>query len=103
MTGHRSFSELKDGWSPSRHARNRARKAELGLETTMLEELRINLHLSPEEFARRLTGLEPALSRRVGRGDMRISRLRDLIEALGGELHVTAMFPDRSVDLADLT
>lgn len=101
MTGHRPFSDLKKDWSDGRRARNQARKAEIAVEYTTLEELRVALGLSQEELAQRLEVQQPAVSKLTSRSDMRISTLRDLIEAMGGELHVTAKFPDRSVELAN--
>lgn len=101
MTGRRPFSDLKKGWSDERRARNKSRKAGLALEHTTLEQLRVALGLSQEELAQRLDVQQPAISKLTSRSDMRISTLRDLIEAMGGELHVTAKFPDRSVELAN--
>ena len=101
MTGHRPFADLKKGWSDDRGARNQARKAEIAVEYATLEELRVALGLSQEELARRLEVQQPAVSKLTSRSDMRISTLRDLIAAMGGELHVTATFPDRSVELAN--
>jgi ribosome-binding protein aMBF1 (putative translation factor) len=101
MTGHRPFADLKKGWSDDRRARNQARKAEIAVEYATLEELRVALGLSQEELARRLEVQQPAVSKLTSRSDMRISTLRDLIAAMGGELHVTATFPDRSVELAN--
>jgi predicted XRE-type DNA-binding protein len=101
MSGHRPFSELKKNWSPDRITRNRARKAGLAMEYSTLEELRVALGLSQEEVARRLDVQQPAVSKLTARSDMRISTLRDLIEAMGGELQVTAKFPDRLVELAN--
>lgn len=101
MTGHRPFDELKKNWSADRHARNKARKAELAAEYATLEELRVALGLSQEELARRLDVQQPAVSKMTSRGDMLVSTLRGLIEAMGGELKVTAKFPDRTVELAN--
>lgn len=101
MSGHRPFSDLKKEWAEDRRARNKSRKAELALEYATLEELRLALGLSQEELAQRLDVQQPAISKLTSRSDMRISTLRDLIEAMGGELHVTAKFPDRSVELAN--
>ncbi len=101
MSGHRPFSELKKNWNADRVAQNRARKGELAMEYSTLEELRVALGLSQEEVARRLDVQQPAVSKLTARSDMRISTLRDLIEAMGGELQVTAKFPDRSVELAN--
>ena len=101
MTGHRPFSELKKNWSDDRLARNQKRKAELTAEYATLEELRVALGLSQEELANRLEVQQPAVSKLTSRSDMRISTLRDLIQAMGGELHVTAKFQGRSVELAN--
>jgi ribosome-binding protein aMBF1 (putative translation factor) len=101
MSGHRPFSDLKKGWSAERHARNDARKKELAAEYATLEQLRVALGLSQEELARRLDVQQPAISKLTSRADMRVSTLRDLIEAMGGELRVTAEFPGRSVELAN--
>lgn len=101
MTGHRPFAELKKTWNPDRQARNRARKTELAVEYATLDELRVALGLSQEELAQRLEVRQPAISKLSRQSDMRISTLRGLIEAMGGELHVTAKFPDRSIELAN--
>ena len=101
MTGRRPFADLKKDWSDDRRARNQARKAEIALEYATLDELRVALGLSQEELAQRLEVQQPAVSKLTSRSDMRISTLRDLIAAMGGELHVTATFPDRSVELAN--
>ena len=101
MTGHKPFADLKKGWSDDRRARNQKRKAEIAVEYATLEELRVALGLSQEDLARRLEVQQPAVSKLTSRSDMRISTLRDLIAAMGGELHVTATFPDRSVELAN--
>lgn len=101
MSGHRPFSDLKKGWPEDRAARNKSRKAELAVQYATLEELRIALGLSQEELAQRLDVQQPAVSKLTSRADMKISTLRDLIAAMGGELHVTAQFPDRSVELAN--
>ncbi len=101
MTGRRPLTDLKKTWSADRRARNEARKVSLATEYATLEELRVALGLSQEELARRLDVQQPAVSKLTSRGDMRISTLRDLIAAMGGELHVTATFPDRSVELSN--
>lgn len=101
MTGHRPFADLKKDWGGDRTARNHARKAETSVEYATLEELRIALGLSQEELAGRLEVQQPAISKLTSRSDMRISTLRDLITAMGGELHVTAKFSDRCIELAN--
>ncbi len=102
MTGRRPYAELKKDWDDARLARNRQRKAELATEYATLEQLRVALGLSQEELARRLEVQQPAISRLTKRSDMRISTLRDLIAAMGGELRLTASFADKTVELANL-
>jgi predicted XRE-type DNA-binding protein len=103
MSGHRPFSDLKKGWSPERLARSEARKAKLADELVSLEQLREGLGISQEELASVLDVQQPAISKLVRRPDMKISTLRELIAAMGGEMHITASFPDRSVEIGNFT
>ncbi len=103
MSGHRPFSELKKGWSPERLARSEARKAKFEAELVSLEQLREGLGISQEELANVMEVQQPAISKLVRRPDMKVSTLRDLIAAMGGELHLTATFPDRSVEIGNFT
>ena len=103
MSGHRPFSDLKKGWSPERLAANGARKTKLMIEMISLEQLREGLGLSQEELANLMEVQQPAISKLVRRADMKVSTLRDLIAAMGGELHITATFPDRSVEIDNFT
>lgn len=101
MTGHRPFSELKKGWSAERLAANVARKAKLTDEMVSLEQLREGLGISQEELASVMDVQQPAISKLVRRPDMKVSTLRELIAAMGGELHITATFADRSVEIGN--
>lgn len=103
MSGHRTFSDLKKGWSPERLAANAMRKTKLMAEMVSLEQLREGLGISQEELANVMKVQQPAISRLVRRPDMKVSTLRDLIAAMGGELHITATFPDHSVEIGNFT
>jgi predicted XRE-type DNA-binding protein len=103
MSGHRPFSDLTKAWSPERLARSEARMANLAAEMVSLEQLREGLGISQEELANVLDVQQPAISKLVRRPDMKVSTLRDLIAAMGGELHLTATFPDRSVEIGNFT
>jgi hypothetical protein len=46
---------------------------------------------------------QAALSRLESRADLSVSMLRSCVEALGGRLEVTAVFPDASITLSCLT
>lgn len=103
MSRHRPFSDLKKGWSPERIARGEAHKAKLAAEMVSLEQLREGLGISQEELANVLDVQQPAISKLVRRPDMKVSTLRELIAAMGGELHITATFADRSVEIGNFT
>ncbi len=77
--------------------------AALAAEMVTLEQLREGLGISQEELASIMEVQQPAISKLVRRSDMKVSTLRDLISAMGGELHITATFPDRSFEIANLS
>jgi hypothetical protein len=77
-------------------ARARARAQ---IEEMTLPELRRGLNLRQVEAARSMEMTQSELSRLETRGDHRISTLRRYVEALGGELEVTAVFDGRRVKL----
>ena len=103
MSGHRPFSDLKKDWTADRLAANAEHKARLVAERVSLEQLREGLGISQEELATLLEVRQPAISKLVRRPDMKVSTLRDLIAAMGGELHITATFADRSVEIGNFT
>ncbi|HEX5008599.1 MAG TPA: helix-turn-helix domain-containing protein [Hyphomonadaceae bacterium] len=99
MSGRHPLSRLTRNWSPKRLAELEAEKRALAEEASTLEQLRIALGVSQEQLAELLDVQQPAISKLERRNDMRVSTLRDLIEALGGELKLVAKFRDRTVDL----
>jgi hypothetical protein len=86
--------------SPEAEARVRARVA-VELEELTLKDLRRELSLTQVEVGRALAMTQPELSRLESRSDHLTSTLRRYVEALGGELEVTAVFGDRRVKLTD--
>ncbi len=64
-----------------------------------LAELRGALALTQEELAERLQISQSNVSRLEHRDDLLVSTLRQVVEAMGGELHVEAVFPDGGVRL----
>ena len=101
MTGHRPFSELTKGFTSERRARVAAKAAELREEMT-LDELRKARSLSQEEMATTLDVGQPAVAKLEKRSDMHVSNLRRYVEALGGTLEITALFPDARVVLPNI-
>lgn len=89
----RKFSELRERMSPERRARNEARALAL-LAAMDLSELRNACRVTQEELAARLEVAQSNVSRLERRRDMLVSTLREVIEALGGELHLVAFFPE---------
>jgi transcriptional regulator with XRE-family HTH domain len=74
----------------------RARGVELIAEEAGLRDLRKARHRSQKQIAKQLGINQAAVSKMERRTDMYISTLRDLVRAMGGELEITAQFPDRS-------
>jgi DNA-binding Xre family transcriptional regulator len=97
----KKFSELRGRMSEERRARNAERTAALAAAMD-LAELRGALNLTQEELAERLEIAQSNVSRLEGRDDMLISTLREVVAAMGGELHLEAVFPDGGVRLRRL-
>jgi transcriptional regulator with XRE-family HTH domain len=77
-------------------SRERAeRKAEAVRAAIELRDLARDRGLTQEELAGRLNRAQASVSRTLRREDMHLSTLRQVIEAMGGRLEVTAHFPDR--------
>jgi len=94
----RDFSELRKQMSPERRQRNEERAAAMLLAMDLVE-LRGALDLTQEEVASRLAISQSNVSRLERRRDMLVSTLREVVQALGGELHLVAEFPDGSVEI----
>ena len=88
------FSKLREKMSADRHARNEAKALAL-LAAMDLPELRNALQVTQEDLADRLEVAQSNVSRLERRDDMLISTLQEVVEALGGELHLVAYFPEK--------
>ena len=102
MTGHRSFNELRKGMAPERRARN-VEATQALLKEMALHELRQAREKSQVELARDLHVNQPAIAKLERRADMYVSNLRRYIEALGGQLEITARFPEVSVTITNFS
>lgn len=71
------------------------RAAALISEEASLRKLRAARKQSQQEVAEKLGIQQAAVSKLERRADMYISTLRNLIEAMGGELEIIARFPDQ--------
>jgi len=98
MSGHRPFDELTKDWPASR--KNSVEKKKLVLQEEMvLSELRKALSISQEALATALDVQQPAIAKMERRDDIRISSLRRMIEAMGGELEIKARFSQGEVKI----
>ena len=87
------FKNLKQKMSPASLARAEKR-AKRALEEMPLNELRAARQLTQESLAKSLGINQAAVSKMERRTDMYISTLRQFVVAMGGELEITARFPD---------
>jgi ribosome-binding protein aMBF1 (putative translation factor) len=102
MSGHRQFSQLTEHFSNQRQAEVAEKTTRLKAEM-LLSELRKALQLSQVELASRLKVKQPAVARLEKRTDMYVSHLREVIEAMGGELDIIARFPDGEVKIHEFS
>ena len=77
-------------------------RARAQVEELTLQELRRGLSLTQVDAARAAEMTQSELSRLESRGDHRISTLRRYVEALGGQLEVSAVFGGRRVKLTEV-
>jgi len=92
----KQFKDLRKKMSAEAQAEVHQRALEM-LQQLALAELRQAQHLSQEELAKVLNIQQPAVAKIEKKVDMHISTLKRFIEALGGELEIKALFPDREV------
>ncbi len=95
--------EIAEKLSPERRARIAARASELLSEQMTLREIRKLRALTQEDVARSLGGKQVYVSRIEQRADVKLSTLRDYVQALGGELQLLVTFPgDQTVRIGAL-
>jgi transcriptional regulator with XRE-family HTH domain len=90
------FNILKKKMSPAARARAQEQTAKM-LEELPLYELRTARSMTQENLARVLGVNQAAVSKMERRTDMYVSTLREFIAAMGGDLEITARFPEGSV------
>jgi len=94
----RKFTALRQEMDAGRLERN-AEKAAALLTVMDLAELRGSLDLIQEDLAERLSVAQSNVSRLERSRDMLISTLQEVVRALGGELRLSAVFPDGVVEI----
>jgi len=97
----KSFRVLEQKMSRAARARSEAKARKL-LAEMPLAEIRAARQLTQERLARRLRVKQASISKLERRADMYISTLRDFVRAMGGELEITARFPEGDVRISRL-
>lgn len=92
----KSYRELRNNMSLMAQKKAEA-KAKIMIRDMALNDLRQARLLSQERLANILRTKQANISKIERRTDMYISTLRGYIEAMGGELEITAHFPDANV------
>jgi transcriptional regulator with XRE-family HTH domain len=90
------FRQLRERMSPEAQG-TAAQKTQALIAEMPLQELRQARQLTQEQLASILHIKQASISKLERRTDMYISTLRSLIEAMGGELEITAKFPEGEV------
>lgn len=95
----RNFSSLRQKMSPAAQSRSRALAAKYRAEMA-LDELREAREMTQVHLAKILGVNQAAVSKLERRADMYVSTLQDFVKALGGELKITARFPEGTVEIS---
>jgi transcriptional regulator with XRE-family HTH domain len=98
----RKWSTLKNQMSPAARSRVDA-KVKATLSAMPLAEIRKAIGTTQAELAEKFGNGQSSVSKVENAADMYLTTLRKYIEALGGELHLTATFPDgRSIEISHI-
>ena len=98
----RKWNDLKQTMSPESRARVDARVRET-LESMPLAEIRRAIGLTQTDLASQLDMNQGSVSKIEHAADMYLTTLRKYVQALGGELHLTARFPNgRQIEIDQL-
>lgn len=68
-----------------------------------LAELRRAFSLAQDTLARNLNVKQAEISKIENRADMLMSTLRNFVQAMGGDLEVRAVFPDRAIAISNFS
>ncbi|MDF5718507.1 MAG: XRE family transcriptional regulator [Rhizonema sp. NSF051] len=96
MTERKLFSELTREFSPERKAKIASLTNQLREEITF-QELRLIQNQHQTDLSEQLGVKQGAVSPMENRKDIYVSQLKKVVEAMGGELVITARFPDMEV------
>ena len=94
----KNFRSLREKMSERSRARSHALAEKYRAEMP-LDELREAREMTQVHLARILKVNQAAVSKMERRTDMYVSTLQDFVKAMGGELKITAKFPDGVVEI----
>ena len=94
----KNFETLRAKMSPQARERSRTLAARYRAEMA-LDELREARAMTKVHLAKVLGVNQAAVSKLERRADMYVSTLHDFIKAMGGELKITARFPEGTVEI----
>ena len=94
----KNFKNLRDKMRPEARKRSRALAVKYRSEMA-LDELREAREMTQVHLAKVLGVNQAAVSKLERRTDMYVSTLQDFVKAMGGELKITARFPEGSVEI----
>jgi DNA-binding transcriptional regulator YiaG len=91
----RNVNDIIKKLSPAQRRKVETRAAQLIAEEMTLRQLRQACKLTQEKVARSLRIGQEGVSKLEKRSDLLISTLRDYVKAMGGQLSLVVVFPDR--------
>jgi DNA-binding transcriptional regulator YiaG len=94
----KNFKTLREKMSSASRERSRQLAAKYRVEMP-LDELRETREMTQTHLARILKVNQAAVSKMERRADMYVSTLQAFVKAMGGELKITAQFPDGVVEI----
>jgi transcriptional regulator with XRE-family HTH domain len=95
----KNFRVLEAKMPPASRARAKA-KARKMLAEMPLDELREAREMTQVHLAKILGVNQAAVSKLERRTDMYVSTLQDFVKAMGGELKITAKFPEGTIEIS---
>jgi predicted XRE-type DNA-binding protein len=99
MSGHRSWHEVRKGYGDAARDERRL-EIQRGIETALgLAELREHAGMTQAQVAERMQARQSNVSRLERQDDLYLSTLQGYVEALGGQLEVSAVFPEERIAL----
>ncbi len=94
----KNFNTLRENMSPAARERSRVLAEKYRAEMP-LDELREARAMTQVHLAKILGVNQAAVSKMERRADMYVSTLQDFVKAMGGELKITARFPEGTVEI----